>query len=676
MMGRGTYSNLGRNKVDLVQHEHKMLVRGFLAEVFLNTPAAGALRVAGVDNMQNDIGRVNDLVQLVPDTLRLALGENGLSSNGESALLLVGILRVARLAGEQLSALQTLEVIVVHVARPARQISNRAEVQFDTLPLGLGAKRVLEGLALDSDLGSVLLEAVDVGLVLDQAHGQLVALHQVRRGVRRLRLDCRAERLEGVLRDNTGRVEPLAVRLDAGDGRLAALVRGGLGDVAAGIALRLALLEHVQRLDLLRRAAILSACAAMNVWRQETANVPIEVLALDLDVGHAIARLALPLLAGGLLLSCTHGDLWPAPTVESFGVVVCEGSAEVRFCEAWDFFLGGGPCQFSRSKPPLILRSQASRRQQVLRPLSLPAAMPPRVPVCLPRASQPQCISSTCARAFGSTPARAALGPESPNYIDVPKPLQPTFPPKPRIKGVLPRPRDIFKTRSDLPKESDEFLANSTRDPVKRPQPGKYSRDADIRLYKQRLADARKEALRTGVKELHARKVETEATEKAQLEKLFAERRAAAMAPRREVDILTETSVSKSVRDFLEGKLPSTSRSNIPEARRKAFERKMAKHAAVRQARLHDLYTQAREFIVTEEQLDDAIEKAFGTEENPMGWGDDGEARIGEPGDSPWYGPMPNGVAELLHSLKGGEGVELADDRVRKVAEKLTGGKM
>lgn len=36
------------------------------------------------------------------------------------------------------------------------------------------------------------------------------------------------------------------------------------------------------------------------------AYIPVEVLALDLDVGHAIARLALALLADGLFLTGTH----------------------------------------------------------------------------------------------------------------------------------------------------------------------------------------------------------------------------------------------------------------------------------------------------------------------------------------------------------------------------------
>lgn len=307
-------------------------------------------------------------------------------------------------------------------------------------------------------------------------------------------------------------------------------------------------------------------------------------------------------------------------------------------------------------------------------------SMPPRLPVRLPRVSR-HCAtptsSSLSVRFFTSTSPSLALGPESPNYIDVPKPLQPAFPPKPRIKGVLPTPRNVFKTRNSHPKESDEFIKQSTPNPIKQKIPGKYSRDADYRLHKQRLAESRKQALREGVKELHVRKSTIEARAKASMQATFEDKRARAMAPPKDVDVLTQTSVSKSIRDFLDDELPSTSRSNIPNARRKAYERKMAKHAAVRQARLHDLYTNAREFIVNEEQLDEAIEQAFGTEKDPVTWDTQGrEIRDPNSGKSPWNGPMPEGVGDMLQKLKGGEGVGLAKERLKKVAEELTGGKM
>jgi hypothetical protein len=151
------------------------------------------------------------------------------------------------------------------------------------------------------------------------------------------------------------------------------------------------------------------------------------------------------------------------------------------------------------------------------------------------------------------------------------------------------------------------------------------------------------------------------------------------MAPPREVDVLTQTSVQKGIREFLASELPSTSRATNVSTRRKAYQARVNRVQAVRKSRLHDLYVNAREFIVEEQQLDEAIEKAFGTEEAPVGWdtrGNMGLRSEGKEGLSPWHGPMPEGVGDMLQKLKGGEGVGLAKERVKKVAEALTGGKM
>lgn len=305
--------------------------------------------------------------------------------------------------------------------------------------------------------------------------------------------------------------------------------------------------------------------------------------------------------------------------------------------------------------------------------------MPPRIPIHVSRRSVHAITpinGALCARSFTSTAPSLALGPESPNYIEVPQPKQPTFPPTPRIKGVLPTPRDVFKTRNPAPKESKAFIDASTTEPKKLKVPGPHSKDAEYRLYKQRLADSRRKALRGGIKELYERKTVTEAATSASREASAADKQARIMAPPREVDVLTQTTISKGVRDFLADALPSTSRSNISNDRRARYARKMEKHDAARQTHLHDLYVNAREFIVSEEQLDQAIEKEFGTEQHPMGWDQKGNMGPGFDGQSVWSGPVPEGSTEKRQQLKGGAGVGLAKDRMKRLAEELTGGKM
>ncbi|KAF2476794.1 uncharacterized protein BDR25DRAFT_300631 [Lindgomyces ingoldianus] len=307
--------------------------------------------------------------------------------------------------------------------------------------------------------------------------------------------------------------------------------------------------------------------------------------------------------------------------------------------------------------------------------------MPPRIPVRFPwpsKSSLTSLNSSLCLRTFTSTPPSYALGPESPNYIEVPKPVQPTFPPNPIVKGVLPVPRSVFKNRGPHPKDTADFISQTTPDalPHNVPRAGKHNKLRDYVTYKRRLAESRKQALRDGVAQLHERKTTTERLHLAAWNKMQAENRALAMAPPRHTDVLTATTVSKTLQDYLHNKLPSTSRTKIVESRRPAFQRRMEQHAAVRRARLHDLYTNAREFIVDEERLDEAIEKAFGTEEEPMRWDNEGRMWKGAEGLNPWHGPMPDGTSDMLQRLKTGEGVGLARERVKKVAEVLTGGKM
>ncbi|ORX98088.1 hypothetical protein BCR34DRAFT_577523 [Clohesyomyces aquaticus] len=307
--------------------------------------------------------------------------------------------------------------------------------------------------------------------------------------------------------------------------------------------------------------------------------------------------------------------------------------------------------------------------------------MPPRIPVRFPWAPKPSLTplnSPLCLRTFTSTPPTLALGPESPNYIEVPKPVQPTFPPKPIIKGVLPVPRSVFHNRGPHSKATPEFLSATTQDPKHQnvPRAGRHHPDKDYILYKQRLAASRKQALRDGVTQLHARKLAIEQYEKSRIQKLQDTNRALAFAPPRTSDVLTSTTISKTIQDYLQDKLPATSRSDITRSRRKAFKKRMSRHAAVRQSRLHDLYTKAREFVVDEQGLDEAIEKAFGTEQEPMRWDSRGNMFVGAEGGSPWHGPMPDGVSDMLQRLRTGEGVGLATERVKKVAEELTGGKM
>lgn len=202
------------------------------------------------------------LTQFVPYPLGLAFGENRFHSRGDNSLItlvhvtnsLSGLgLCSTGLATQQPRLLQFLFVRLQALDRVVGQLVNIADTQLHTLPRRLGPEDLGERRGLDSHLGLVLLEPVDavVLAVADQAEGQLVALEQDSVGVLLLLGDGVAEGAQRLLADDAAVGEPFPVGLDAGVGQVAALVAGGLDDLALGVALRLALLEDVELLGLL-----------------------------------------------------------------------------------------------------------------------------------------------------------------------------------------------------------------------------------------------------------------------------------------------------------------------------------------------------------------------------------------------------------------------------------------
>src|SRR6201996_3105373 len=101
-------------------------------------------------------------------------------------------------------------------------------------------------------------------------------------------------------------------------------------------------------------------------------------------------------------------------------------------------------------------------------------------------------------RTFSTSSARSYIPPESPAYIDVPQPLQQVRDIKPRAKGILPLPRELFPARRP-DKPSQKYLDNVTRDPL----PQNYRPENELTetgRYKRRMAEMRKSQLRSGLK--------------------------------------------------------------------------------------------------------------------------------------------------------------------------------
>ncbi|KKY15209.1 hypothetical protein UCDDS831_g07750 [Diplodia seriata] len=291
------------------------------------------------------------------------------------------------------------------------------------------------------------------------------------------------------------------------------------------------------------------------------------------------------------------------------------------------------------------------------------------------------CVNSSVARrAFASEPASRQVPPESPRYLEVPKPPQQTAPYTPVIKGALPVPRNIFINRSRLEKDSKEFLDNATPEPSAAALP--TGLHADRLAWKQRLAALRRKNLREGVTSLHRRKQKSDSY----LAKRGAQRQNQQLSlinePPRDDEVFTNPSVSKVVRDFLSGGYNTAAVSPERVAEKKAaVARREAEKSEHRREALHTLYLHAREYIVTEEQLSKAIEDTFGTEDNLPGFAA-GNSREGR---SIWARGSLLNTTQMLATDQGrsdkavsrkGTTEEVTQNRIHQIAEELTGGKI
>jgi hypothetical protein len=247
--------------------------------------------------------------------------------------------------------------------------------------------------------------------------------------------------------------------------------------------------------------------------------------------------------------------------------------------------------------------------------------------------------------------------------------LQAPKPPKPLVKGILPVPRSVFKDES---KASGEYLAKTAPSPKKKVTFN--GPEADRLAWKQRMAESRRANLKQGVRELLERKEVQERIQNIHSTNRRERHERLTNKPEREDERLTNPSLHNSVRRILAGPItyppPAYPKPNkyLIQQTKKSAERKDA---------LHTLYTHARNFIVTEEALNEALDKAFGTDENPIMWNHDG--------NSIWSTGDPASLRDMLDRDKAlnvrvrtdlGEVESVAQKRMRRIAEEFTGGRI
>ncbi|PGH28015.1 hypothetical protein AJ80_00270 [Polytolypa hystricis UAMH7299] len=272
-------------------------------------------------------------------------------------------------------------------------------------------------------------------------------------------------------------------------------------------------------------------------------------------------------------------------------------------------------------------------------------------------------------RSFASSPS-LFVGPESPRFIDVPESLQPEAPRKRIVKGILPVPRDLFPTRRPDKPGKDYLLAATPEPTTKRSSVPPDHPHYRYLEWKRTMAHIRRQNLRAGLRELHHREQETQRRIKAKSGFKLNQRDRILSQGQREDERLTAQSVIENMKPSNSAVLPDPDREARVDRSRANVEAKQAMEKEERVDALHTLYMNARNFIVTEEQLAEEIERVFPEGEN-LDWTNDEEA-----GENIWNLGAPPTVASLVRK---GPGDDLAlwtteQKRVKKLAEELTGG--
>ncbi|KAJ5579793.1 uncharacterized protein N7459_005778 [Penicillium hispanicum] len=278
--------------------------------------------------------------------------------------------------------------------------------------------------------------------------------------------------------------------------------------------------------------------------------------------------------------------------------------------------------------------------------------------------------ASVQVRGFATTSSRR-IGPESPQFIDIPRPIQPSNPVKPNVKGTLPVPREIFPARrADKPRKA--YLDAVTPEPATERTVNPKSGDAEKQAFKLKMAVLRRQNLRAGLRDLYKRKRAAEDTMFNRSIQNQAQRERILQQPEPEDERLTRPSVVQAMKAQKHSVLADPNREERLTLSKARMEARQTQKDAQRQDDLQSLYMNARTFITTEEQLAAEIDRVFPDGENEA-WRNDHQ-----PGENIWNLGIPPTVQSVVNVGRKSETArwDVIQDRVKKLGEQITGGKL
>ncbi|KAK5992961.1 hypothetical protein PT974_06386 [Cladobotryum mycophilum] len=288
-------------------------------------------------------------------------------------------------------------------------------------------------------------------------------------------------------------------------------------------------------------------------------------------------------------------------------------------------------------------------------------------------------LPSLC-RSFSTTPAILSnnVPPESPSYIRLPSPPQSQSDEakRPRVRGHLPVPREVFPRLEGNRKVQPEYIQKTAPKPAKEREPSN-----EAQRWKSELANTRRANLEQGLKSLWKRRNEMDKSRNARVSRKFKEHNDDGAAPEREDDRLTRSTVLDAVLDTQV--YPDPNRfARAANSKAKVAAKENTKYEARRDA-LMELYINASNFIVHENELRAEIDKLF--TEDYFRKQSQIVDRYGAT-ENVWgvYGKPPS-IGNMLESTTG-TSTKVMDyyeseydrsvQRQKRIAEEFTGGKM
>ena len=278
--------------------------------------------------------------------------------------------------------------------------------------------------------------------------------------------------------------------------------------------------------------------------------------------------------------------------------------------------------------------------------------------------------------AHASSPTNTQIPPESPAYIEIPRSVQSQAPYRTIIKGVLPVPRQLFPPGSRA-KARKTYLDQVTREPKRsRNLEAIEPSTAQFIDWKARLAASRRKNLREGLLELNMRKRTQDSVVAQRSAVKQAEHERRVHAPEHEDERLTKPTVPQFMTSGILGQARDPGRAVRVAESRARTESVQAEKREERRNALHSLYMNARDFIVTEAEwnakIDEVFDDKFFKNEDTSIW-------------DKYQSHSPETVLELLseankmgrNAIRHNQGyATITRDRVQKIAEELTGGRM